>query len=250
MANPLCRQIFTSKFPHLQHSVTCLNSGEDPGGDRVGRDVAAPLLATGGAQVDVDVVAEGVLDDDRAGAIGVERSNRLNTAAAGVSVAAGAAQDGGSNGHELGELGHHVVGSLEGVLAVVDGDEASASAAATAGQVRAVLGSGAESPGSNTTGPVLERAHGEGGGLVPSTSGGGPALSHVLVSVGVGVVEVGQDSPVQVGGVAVPCNGRDIVCGDAHDLLGEIRLVCEQLCQLHESRSVSNEDRNIPVLWS
>lgn len=162
-----------------------LNSGEDPGGDRVGRDVTAPLLATGGAQVDVNVVAKGVLDDDRAGTIGVERSNRLNTTAARVSVAAGAAQDGGSNGHELGELGHHVVSGLEGVAAVVDGDETGASATATAGQVRAVLGSGAKGPGSNTGGPVLERAHGEVGGLVPGTSGWGPALSHVLVSVGV-----------------------------------------------------------------
>lgn len=203
-----------------------LNSRQDPGGDRLGGDVAAPLLAALGGQVNVDVVGEGVLDDDRAGAVRVERGNGLDAAAAGVGVAAGAVEDGGADGDELAELGHHVVGSLEGVLAVVDGDETGAGAAATAGQVRAVLGGGAQGPGGNARGPVLERAHGEAGGLVPGAGGGSPALGHVLLRVGELVPEVGQDGPVQVGGIAVPGNGRDIVGSNAHDLLGEDGLVC------------------------
>lgn len=180
--------------------------------------------------MNVDIVAEGVLNDDRAGTVRVERSNGLDTTAAGVGVAASAAEDGGADGDELAVLGHHVVGGLEGVLAVVDGDETSAGGASALRQVRAVLGGGAEGPGSNTRGPVLERADGEAGGLVPGTGGGSPALGHVLLHVGELVLEVGQDGPVQVAGVAVPCNGRDVVRGNAQDLLREIGHVYKIFC--------------------
>lgn len=206
-------------------SLGALNSREDPSGNRLSGNIAAPLLATLGSQVNVDIVAKGVLNDDRAGTVRVEGGNGLDATAAGVGVAASAAEDGGANGDVFAVLCHHVVGSLEGVLAVVDGDETSAGGASTLRQVRAVLGGGAEGPGSNTGSPVLERADGEAGGLVPGAGGGSPALGHVLLHVGELVLEGGQDGPVQVGGIAVPRNGGDIVGGNAQDLLGEIGLV-------------------------
>lgn len=179
---------------------------QDPGDDTVGEDLPAPLLALGsGVEGQVDVVPESVLDDDGAGAVWVARGDRLDTSAAvGVSVTARARQDGGVLGHVSGVLGHHVVVDAEtvGLGGGVDHDEPAAGVAAA--QVRAIIGVGAQGPGQGALSPVLQRTDGEAAGLVPGrVLGRGPAFGHVLGGVGVLGVEVAQNGPLVVGGVAL-----------------------------------------------
>ena len=84
---------------------------------------------------------------------------------------------------------------------------------------------GAQRPRHSARGPVLEGPHGEVGGLIPGCLRGGPAFGHDLVDVGVGVVEVGEDAPVVVGGVAVPGDGVDVLAGARDDGLRVVGLI-------------------------
>ena len=89
--------------------------------------------------------------------------------------------------------------------------------------MRAVLAIGfwcrAESPGRDTGRPVLERTHGEAGDLVPGTTGGGPTFCHVLRDAGVALLKLGQDIPIEVGGIAVPSHGIDVLASSIYDIL-------------------------------
>ena len=178
------------------------------------------MLAAGGAQRHVHVVVEGVHDDDASGAIRVDGGDGLNAGVVGVSVAACAAEHGGAARHELAELGHHVVRSLERVAAVVNCHQTFAVGAAAFGEMRAVGRVGAQSPRHYTRSPVLERADGEVGGVVPDTSLRGVAFGHVLRDAGVAVMERGENAPVEAVSVTMPCYGVDVLSCSADDGLG------------------------------
>lgn len=216
---------------HIHDFITChflrLSLGQDPSSHSPSRNTSVPGLALRlRGQANPDVVVVSVLDDDRAGAIRVNSSNRLNTSVRVKQPATSAVDNDSALGDVARELAQHVVVNLLLVAAAVgaDGDETGALVAvAAAGQGRAAAGEGAESPGDDAVGPVLQREQGEARAVDPvGGADGGPALGHVLLLAGELVVELGEGSPVLrgVAGIAVPSSGLDVLVGRVHDSLG------------------------------
>lgn len=155
---------------------------QDPSSDAPREGVPAPDLAALGGDVDVDVVVERVLDDDGPRTVRVPRRHRLDALVPVVAVAAGAAEDHGALGDELGVLRQDVV--VDRVLVRprrLVHHEQPAARAAPALDVRPErpvrrLRPGPERPHEGALGPVLQGPDRVLGGLVPGGLGGGLAM--------------------------------------------------------------------------
>lgn len=124
----------------------------------------------------------------------------------------------------LAELGHDVVVDLELVRPGldIDGDQATTGGTRPipAREMRTLGVVCPEGPRQCALGPILERAYGEVGGLVPPGGCRGPAFRLVLIDSRVCVVEIGQDSPVVIQGIAVPRHSVVILVSLVQDGLG------------------------------
>lgn len=209
-------------------SLNRLSLGQDPSSHSPSRDTSVPSLALRlRSQADPDIIVVSVLDDDRAGAIRVNSSNRLNTSVRIKQPATSTIDNNSTLGDVARELAQHVVVNLLLITTTISADSNKTSAAvavAAAGQRRAATGECAQSPGDDAVGPVLEGEKGEAGAVDPvgaAGEDGGPALGHVLLLAGEFVVELSQGSPVLrgVAGVAVPSSSLDVLAGRVHDSL-------------------------------
>jgi hypothetical protein len=213
-------------------SESQLSRRQDPSSNTLRLHEATPRLTALRSYSNINGVAKLVFNNHGPRAIRVQGSNRLNTDTTGIGVATSAREHRGTARHELAELAHHIVVSGEVVRAGcgIHDDKAGAR---TAGSRRVeagtVIGIGSERPGEGAHGPVLHGAHGEVGGLVPSgIDVGGPALGMELLEVldvGVVIVELGQDGPVEGVSIAVPCRSVDVLRCYVHDGLRVIRSV-------------------------
>lgn len=223
--------------------------GQDPSRHRRTRNAGIPSLALRlRAHLHPDIMAVPVLNDHRAGAIRVDRAHSLHARVISKQVAARAIHDNGPLGNIPTKLSHHVVVNLLLVAAPIrrnSNETRALMAVAAPGQRRAAAGEGAERPGDDAVGPVLQGEHVEAGAVDPvGGAHGRPAFGHVLVLAGELVVELGQGRPVVgvVAGVAVPRGGLDVLAGHVHDGLGVGVDVCEAVSVLHHDFDASSNN--------